>query len=145
MRFWSSMTAMVRVAMIGMVLAFAGAAVAEETPPTLAGAKTITADDVKGMIGKAAVLDVRKKASFLEGHLPTGTSIKHGQDKATKKFDPAVFGADKGAAIVIHGHGSDGWSAVEAVKSAVEAGYTNVLWFRGGIREWTEKGNALVN
>lgn len=145
MRFLSSMANVVRLALFAIVLASAGVAGAAETPPTLAGAKTVTAEEVKGLIGKAAILDVRKKASFLEGHIPTGISIKHAQNKDTKKFDLAVFGTDKGAAIIIHGHGSDGWSAVEAVNSAVEAGYTNVLWFRGGIREWTEKGNALAS
>lgn len=145
MNLWSSMAAAARLLLVAVVLLAAGGVRAEDTPPTLPGAKTVTAEDVKGLVGKAAILDVRKKASFLEGHLPTGQSITHAQDKATKKFDVAVFGADKAKAIVIHGHGADGWSAVAAVNSAVEAGYTNVLWFRGGIREWTDKGNTLSN
>ena len=145
MQILSAMASFARLFVIVGALCVSGAAFAEDTPPTLPGAKNVTAEEVKGLVGKAAILDVRKKASFLEGHLPTGQSIKHAQDKATKAFDPSAFGADKGAAIIIHGHGPDGWSAVDAVKSAVGAGYTNVLWFRGGIREWTEKGNALAN
>ena len=145
MNIFSIMTSAARVLAVAVVLLASGAVRAEETPPSRDGAKTKGAAEVQGLVGKASILDVRKKASYLEGHLPTGQSISHAQDKATKKFDAAVFGADKAKPIVIHGHGSDGWSAVAAVKSAVEAGYTNVLWFRGGIREWTEKGNKLAN
>lgn len=145
MNLWSSLASAVRLMLVAVVLLVAGPVRAEDTPPTLPGAKTITAEEVKGLVGSASILDVRKKASYLEGHLPTGQSITHAQDKATKKFDVAAFGADKAKPIVIHGHGPDGWSAVAAVNSAVEAGYTNILWFRGGIREWTDKGNALTN
>lgn len=145
MKFFSYAASIVRFAVVAFALAITAPAFAEYTPPTLPGAKTISADEVQAMVGKAAILDVRKKASYLDGHLPTAASIRHAEDKETKQFAPTVFGADKAAAIVIHGHGSDGWSAVAAVKSAVDAGYTNVHWFRGGIREWTEKGKTLAN
>jgi rhodanese-related sulfurtransferase len=41
---------------------------------------------------------------------------------------------------VIYGHGSDGWTAVDASKSAAKAGFKNVSWMRGGWVEWTKAG-----
>jgi rhodanese-related sulfurtransferase len=108
-----------------------------ETPPAIDGAKTVTSADVKNMLGKALVLDVRKKATFAEGRLPGAKSITEHYDADKKTFAVAAFGTDKAKPIVIYGHGSDGWSAVAAVKSAVAAGYTNVNWMRTGWSAWS--------
>ena len=103
-----------------------------ETPPTLLGAKTVTTDEVKALLGKVTILDVRRKASYVEGRIPGAKSIVGHFKSESKTFDSEAFGADKSAAIVIHGHGTDGWSAVYAVNSAVAAGYKDVRWMRGG-------------
>lgn len=108
-----------------------------ETPPILEGAKTISTEDAKAMLGKALIVDVRKKASFAEGRLPGAKSITEHFDAEKKVFALAAFGPDKAAPIVIYGHGSDGWSAVHAVRSAVAGGYTNVLWMRTGWAAWS--------
>ncbi|MFY7777753.1 MAG: rhodanese-like domain-containing protein [Elstera sp.] len=122
------------------VLTFAPLAVAQtgETPPTLDGAKTVSAAEAKTLIDAGAqVYDARRKAAFSEGHLPKAKSLSGFQNEQTKQFDPAAFGANKQAVIIIHGHGSDGWSAVQAVKDAVAAGFGKVHWLRGGFAEWT--------
>jgi rhodanese-related sulfurtransferase len=109
-----------------------------ETPPTLDGAKTTSTSDVKSMVGKAMILDVRKKATYLDGRLPGAKSIISFYDADKKSYDvTAAFGTDKAAPIVIYGHGSDGWSAVTAVKAAVGAGYINVHWMRTGWAAWS--------
>ena len=110
-----------------------------KSPPSLEGAKTVTTDEVAGLLGKVTILDVRRKASFLEGHIPGAKSIVGQFNKERKVFDPIAFGPDKSAPIVIHGHGSDGWSAVYAVRSAVAAGYSDVRWMRAGWAEWSHK------
>lgn len=112
-----------------------------ETPATLPGAATVTAAEAKTLIDKGAVaLDVRKKASFVEGHLPGAKSIRSVINDQTKAVDPAAFGANKEAVLVIYGHGTDGWSAVDATKAAVESGYKNIKWLRGGWTEWSKAG-----
>ena len=110
-----------------------------ETPPTLTGAKTVTTEEVMALIGKVTVLDVRRKASFVEGHIPGAKSIIGYFKSETKTFDSEAFGADKSAPLVIHGHGTDGWSAVNAVNSAVAAGYKDVRWMRAGWADWSAK------
>lgn len=136
---------MARAVLFAVAVLLAPSAYANETPMTLPGAKTVTADEVKGLLGKAVILDVRRKAAFQEGHLQGARSITHAHNKDSKSFDLSVYGTDKSATIVIHGHGSDGWSAVDAVNTAVKAGFTNVLWLRGGFKEWSDKGLPLVN
>ena len=110
-----------------------------ETPPTLDGARTVTAAEAKALLDRGAtVLDVRRKAAYLEGRVPGARGLARKAD--TKAFDPAAFGPGKDAAVLIYGHGTDGWSAVEAVRTAVAAGYTQVHWLRGGWVEWSAAG-----
>ncbi len=108
-----------------------------ETPPALDGAKTISALEAKAMLSTGAlVLDARKKTAYSEGHIPGAQSVGAAYDKQAGTFDVSVFGPDKAKPLIIHGHGSDGWTAVYAVKAAVGAGYSNVSWLRGGWAEW---------
>jgi len=117
----------------------AAAANTGETPPTLDGARTVGAAEAKVLMEKgAAVFDVRRKAAYLDGRLPRAKGLARNAE--TKAFDPAVFGASKDAPVLIYGHGSDGWSAVEAVRTAVSAGYKQVHWLRGGWVEWSAAG-----
>jgi rhodanese-related sulfurtransferase len=124
-----------------MLLVGIGTAAANtgETPPSLDGARTISAADAKALLERGAVvLDVRRKAAFLEGRVPRAKGLARNAE--TKAFDPAAFGPNKEATLLIYGHGSDGWSAVEAVRTAVGAGYRNVHWMRGGWVEWSAAG-----
>lgn len=125
-----------------LLLAGVGTAMANtgETPPTLDGVRTVSAAEAKAMMGKGVtVLDVRRKAAYLEGRVPSAKGLA--RNAQTKAFDPAAFGANKEAPLLIYGHGSDGWSAVEAARAAAAAGYRNVNWMRGGWTEWTAAGN----
>lgn len=124
-----------------LLMAGVGTAVANtgETPPSLDGARTVSAADARALVDKgAAVFDVRRKAAYLEGRVPKAKGLA--RSSATNSFDPATFGANKDATLLIYGHGSDGWSAVDAVKTAVAAGYRNVHWLRGGWVEWSGAG-----
>ncbi len=125
------------VMVIAGLLAPAAFAQSGETPATLAGAKTVGIADVKALLGKAVIVDVRRRASFAEGRLPGAKSAVAHYDAEKKVFALAAFGPDKAAPVVIYGHGSDGWSAVRAVNSAVAGGYTNVNWMRSGWAAWT--------
>lgn len=123
------------VAMFGQAMAQTG-----ETPASLEGAKTITAEQAKALIERGGIaLDVRKKASFVESRLPKAKSIRAAENAETKEFDTAGFGP-KETHLIIYGHGSDGWSSVSAVRGAVKAGYVNVNWLRGGFQEWSKAG-----
>lgn len=131
-------------ALVALALGFAPQiAVAQqgETPPSLDGARTVTPAEARAALGAGAVaLDVRRRAAYLEGHLPGAQSIVRMINAEANTVDPAAFGDNRARAIVIYGHGSDGWTAVHAVRGAVTAGFTQVLWMRGGFREWSSAG-----
>ena len=118
---------------------------AQDSPPEIAGAKVITVTEAKAAIDRSIVpLDVRRKATFLEGHLPNAKSIVQFIDSKAKQVEVEAFPAPKSTPILIYGHGVDGWSAVYAVEAAVKAGYTEVLWLRTGFRAWEAAGLPIA-
>ena len=72
----------------------------------------------RGSAGISAGLDAGRKECTTEGAEPEGGVI-FGQDGA----NPAPF---------------------KLATQAVAAGYTNVLWFRGGVSAWTAAGEPTV-
>ncbi|WP_341896211.1 rhodanese-like domain-containing protein [Ferrovibrio terrae] len=145
---WITLTRLARVLVLLPCLAMTVPAFAQtgETPATLDGAKTIAAADAKALLAKGAkVFDVRKKASFADGHIPGAKSASAAVNANDKTMDTAILGADKDAVIIIHGHGTDGWSAVYAVKAAVAAGFKNVNWLRSGWADWSASGFPVEN
>lgn len=129
--------------------ALAAPAVAQDTPVTAPGAKTVTAEEVKTLIAKGAkVYDLRKKASYAEKHLPGAIYGKFDEksvksvsyDPAADTFDLSQLPSDKNTPVIFHGHGVDGWKGYKASVAAAKAGYKNVYFFRGGFAEWVAKG-----
>jgi len=47
---------------------------------------------------------------------------------------------EKSAPVVFYCVGSQSWHSVNAAMRAVRAGYTNVMWYRGGIQAWQAAG-----
>lgn len=47
---------------------------------------------------------------------------------------------DRSAPVVFYCVGSQSWHSVNAALRAVNAGYTNVMWYRGGIQAWQAAG-----
>jgi rhodanese-related sulfurtransferase len=134
----------------GLALAaLAAQAVAQDTPMTAPGAKTVTAEEVKALIVQGAkVYDLRKKASYAEKHMPGAIFGKFDEksvkavsyDPAADTFDLSQLPGDKNTPVIFHGHGVDGWKGYKASVAATKAGYKRVHFFRGGFAEWIAKG-----
>ncbi|HZH26512.1 MAG TPA: rhodanese-like domain-containing protein [Azospirillaceae bacterium] len=112
-----------------------------DTPSELGGARVLSAEELHGLAARSdlRIYDLRKKASFVEGHIPGAISAARHYDAVAEKLDTSFLGAAKAAPIVFYSHGVAGWKSYWAAKAAIEAGYTNVMWFRGGYAEWEEK------
>jgi rhodanese-related sulfurtransferase len=82
---------------------------------------------------------VRVKAQYVEGHVPGARNLVLPRNEEITPSHIASFGADKSAAIVIYSHGIDGWRSYKGAKAAVDAGYSNIQWFRGGWAEWLKQ------
>jgi rhodanese-related sulfurtransferase len=133
-----------------LVFALAGVASAGKvpTPESLEGGKIVSAEETKALVGNSGVhfFDMRKSINYGKGHIPGAVSTpyqwtKKGSDMhaRTGSFDTSKLPADKNATVVFYSDGPTGWKSYKASETAIEAGYTNVRYFRGGFSTWTGK------
>ncbi|MBI5893402.1 MAG: rhodanese-like domain-containing protein [Deltaproteobacteria bacterium] len=124
-----------------------------ETPTVLKGGKIISADEAKSLVDKkeAVLFDFRSAINFGKGHIPKAVILPYkGKSPNTPdvtpaqdEFDAAKLPSDKNANIVFYSDGPKGWKSYKAALIAIKIGYKNVMWFRGGFNEWTEKGYPI--
>ena len=131
----------------GASLAFS--AIAAETPKTLAGVKTVNADEVKKMLDSGVpVIDTRVAAEYAEKTIKGAKSVPYKEksakdvafDASQDQFDLSKLPADKKAPVVMFCNAGECWKSYKASVVAQKAGYTKIHWFRGGMPEWTAKG-----
>jgi len=124
-------------------------ATAAETPNTLAGVKTVAADEVQKMLAAGVpVIDTRVAAEFAEKSIKGAVSVPYKEksakapdfDPAADKFDLAKLPADKAAPLVFFCNAGECWKSYKASVVASKAGWSKVHWFRGGMPEWVAKG-----
>lgn len=130
------------VLILAVALGFASPVLAEEdTPTSLQGVRIVTADELRTLLSQRAVkvYDLRKKASYVEGHIPGSVNAARHYDEKDKTLDASVLDKDRATTVVFYSHGVSGWKSYWAAKSAVTSGYSNVLWLRGGYAEWEDK------
>lgn len=122
---------------------------ANETPATLAGVKTVTADEVKKLMEAGApAVDTRVAAEYAEKSIKGAISVPYkekspknvGFDASLDQFDLAKLPANKAAPVVFFCNAGECWKSYKASVVAAKAGHTKINWFRGGMPEWTAKG-----
>jgi rhodanese-related sulfurtransferase len=96
--------------------------------PTMSDVRTITRDELAALIkaGNVSIFDARGSEQFSAGHID-GAVLYSG----------ATLPADKAATIVFYCAGVKCPVSTKAAKKALEAGYTNVMVYRGGWAEWS--------
>lgn len=113
-------------------------------PETIEDVTTVSAEQVIDMIltnPNLIVIDSRKKAEYLKGHIEGATNILNTMLKAE---DLEQLSADKNNAILFYCNGSRCLRSSDSINKARDWGYTNLFWFRGGWKEWTEKRLPVV-
>lgn len=123
------------------------------TPTTLPGAKIINAAETKALIAKGIpVFDVRVDEEYKTAHVPGAVSIPYKEGSAKEVgFDPAddqfalnKLPKDKNAPLVMYCDGTICWKSYKSATLAIQAGWKNIYWFRGGFPEWKEAGYSIV-
>ena len=113
------------------------ASAAEETPTHLDGVTIVTPDQLRSMLDQGvSVYDLRKKASYVDGHVPGAKSAASYYNATDTTLDTSFLGPNKSDRIVFYSHGTTGWKSYWAARRAGEAGYSNLMWMRGGFAEW---------
>jgi rhodanese-related sulfurtransferase len=119
------------------------------TPTSLPGAKVINAAEAKRLIEQGVpVYDVRVAEEYETAHIPGAIFLPYnevsakevGFDASEDRFDLNRLPKDKNAAFMLYCDGTVCWKSYKASVMAINAGYKNVLWFRGGFPEWKEAG-----
>lgn len=119
------------------------------TPTALKGGKVITVDEGGALLKAkgATFVDTRSTVNFGKGHVPGAVTAAY-REKSDKvenfnasvdSFDFEKIPADKAAKIVFYSDGPTGWKSYKAAVLAIQKGYTQVMYMRGGFADWTAK------
>lgn len=119
------------------------------TPTSLPGAKVISASEANALLAKGMpVYDVRVEDEYISGHIPGARSVPYKEGSAKEvDFEPAddrfalnKLPKDKNAAFMMYCDGTICWKSYKSAVMAINAGWKNVYWFRGGFPEWKQAG-----
>lgn len=117
------------------------------TPTSLPGARIISAAEASQLIAKGVpVYDVRVEEEYETAHVPGAISLPYKESSAKEVgFDPVedqfalnMLPRDKNAPFMMYCDGTICWKSYKSATLAVQAGWKNVYWFRGGFPEWKE-------
>jgi PQQ-dependent catabolism-associated CXXCW motif protein len=123
------------------------------TPDELPGARVVRTAELQALLErdpKPMLIDVL--SGPVHRTLPGSIWLHNGglgdySSEEDKRFLAAVAriaGHDKNRALVFFCSGVRCWLSYNAALRAVRGGYSNVLWYRGGIDSWRAAGLATV-
>ena len=113
-------------------------------PENIQDVTTVSAEEVIELIlanPNLIVIDSRKKAEYQKGHIEGAINILNTR---LKPEDLERISPDKSTEILFYCNGSRCLRSADSIKKAKKWGYTRLIWFRGGWKEWTEKRLPVV-
>ncbi|OJZ17504.1 MAG: rhodanese [Thiobacillus sp. 65-29] len=123
------------------------------TPTALPGAKVIGAAEARDLMAKGVpVYDVRDDEAYKNGYVPgsihvpykEGSAKEVGFDAADDQFSLNRLPKDKNAPLIMYCDGTICWKSYKSAIMAMNAGWKNIYWFRGGFPEWKEAGFTIA-
>ncbi|HAJ91771.1 MAG TPA: hypothetical protein DCO71_03980 [Gammaproteobacteria bacterium] len=136
-----------RTLILCVVLWLSSSLVASEkpyAPESLPGATILTAEEVISLIlanPDLIVIDSRKKTEYIKGHIEGAINILN-TELLLEDLDLLV--PDRTTALLFYCNGLRCLRSSDSITRVVGWGYTNIYWFRGGWKEWTEKRLPVV-
>lgn len=113
-------------------------------PESIDGTVIVTAEEAVELILDTPgmpIIDSRKKMEYLKGHIEGAVSLLN--TEMTEQGLLAIA-PDKNAPILFYCNGVRCLRSSDAIDKARSWGYSNLIWFRGGWKEWTEKRLPVV-
>ena len=113
-------------------------------PESIDGVRIVTAEHAIELIldhPDMPIIDSRKKTEFVKGHIEGAVSLLDTEmtEQLLQELVP-----DKDATILFYCNGVRCLRSSNAIRKAQDWGYTSLVWFRGGWKEWTEKRLPVV-
>ena len=131
----------------GFFLLFSATLLAEEkpyAPEVIQDVVIVTAEQAIEMIlssPELLVIDSRKKTEYLKGHIEGSINILNTQ---LEREELERIAPDKTKAILFYCNGIRCLRSSDSINKARSWGYSNLIWFRGGWKEWTDKRLPVI-
>jgi rhodanese-related sulfurtransferase len=113
-------------------------------PEDISGVRIVSAEQAIELILASPdllVIDSRKKTEYLKGHIEGAVNILNTR---LQREDLERLSPDKLKEILFYCNGTRCLRSSDSIKKAKSWGYTNLIWFRGGWKEWTDKRLPVV-
>ena len=123
------------------------------TPTRIPGGKVVTTGELKAMLDQSQrpyLIDVlgggvHRTIAGAFWMLGSGDGEMSKDEEARfAKAIGAFAGGDKNRAMVFYCVDSECWLSYNAALRAIALGYTNVMWYRGGIASWRTSEGAMT-
>ena len=139
--------AYLRIIFASISILFSSALSAEQkpyAPENIKDVMIVSAEEVIELIlarPDLIVIDSRKKTEYQKGHIEGAINILNTR---LKPEDLERVSPDKSTEILFYCNGSRCLRSTDSIKKAKSWGYSNLIWFRGGWKEWTDKRLPVV-
>jgi rhodanese-related sulfurtransferase len=136
-----------KVSLISILLLFSSSPSAEDkphAPENIEGTRIVSAEEAIDLILNTPdliVIDARKKTEFVKGHIEGAINMLNTE---MQREELEMIAADKSGPILFYCNGTRCMRSSDAIKKAQKWDYTNLIWFRGGWKEWTDKRLPVV-
>lgn len=113
-------------------------------PKSIDGVSIVTAEEAIELILEnpdMPIIDSRKKTEYLKGHIEGAVSML---DTEMTEQSLGRIVPDRNTAILFYCNGARCLRSSNAIYKAQRWGYSNLIWFRGGWKEWSQKRLPVV-
>lgn len=140
-----------RILVVILTVVFTSAVLAARAiaPDHIDGVNIVDTAFVSQNIGKMPIYDNRKKAEFIDAHIPGAIHAEYREKTPrTVDFDRSKdnfrglkhITKNKDEAIIIYCNGPRCWRSYKTAVVLRDMGYTNIHWYRDGFPEWKKSG-----
>lgn len=119
------------------------------TPLTIPGGKVISTRQLSQLItnpqSKALLFQVSRSQQTLPNAIAAGPASQGGSfndetQRGFGEFLQRTVGGDQSRPLVFYCAGNHCWMSYNAALRAINLGYRNVIWYRGGLDAWMQAG-----
>jgi rhodanese-related sulfurtransferase len=114
-------------------------------PESIDGVRIVTAEQAIELIlanPDMPIIDARKKSEYVKGHIEGATNLLNTE---MTEADLARIAPETTAPILFYCNGERCLRSSDAIRKAQGWGYRNLVWFRGGWKEWSDKRLPAVS